>query len=73
MILRFTYAQERAYPYAKARVGGPYETFEEQIAARPALSERYPDCNLSMEYKNVAMKKAAAMLGAPKIEERTNA
>lgn len=72
MILRFTVAQKRAFPYATKRVGGPYESFEEQMAARPALAERYPDCNLSMKSENVAMKKAAALLGGPKIEERTN-
>ena len=71
MRLLYVEAQKIAFPYSKALVGGPYETYEEQWEAKTALTPKYPGCVVRTASVQVPKKEAARRLGLPKIEERT--
>lgn len=71
MKLHYAEAQETAFPYAKAKIAGPFEDGLTALAAARRLRPLYPDCNVRPISVNVAMREGARLLGNPKIEERT--
>lgn len=72
MQLHYVEAVQLNWTQRKKKVGGPYESGVEALDAIKVLAPLYPGCHVRRLTENVAMKKAAALLGAPKIEERTN-
>lgn len=72
MNIYYAEAQKHAFPYASAKVAGPFETFSEAAQAATRLRPLYPDCNVRPRNVVVPLKEGAARLGGPKIEERTN-
>lgn len=73
MQLHYVEAQRQTFPYATMKVGGPYESGLEALEKIKDFAPLYPDCVVRKATVNVPMKRAAALLGAPKIEERTTA
>lgn len=71
MQLHYVEAVKQDWSQARKRIGGPYETGLEALDAVKRLAPLYPRCTVRTKVEHVAMKKAAALLGAPKIEERT--
>lgn len=73
MQVHYVEAQKQSFPFATAKVAGPFETRSEMWDAVERLRPLYPDCVVRCCTENVSLKKGAALLGGPQIEERTNA
>jgi hypothetical protein len=69
MQLHYVEAVQLNWTQKRAKVGGPYESGLEALDAIKVLAPKYPNCHVRRFTENVPMKKAAALLGGPKIEE----
>ena len=69
-MIRIHYAKA-VQPHRWAKIAGPFETSTEAWAAVDRLRPLYPDCNVVPHVETVSNAKGPAILGGPKITERT--
>lgn len=71
--LHYVRAQQIAFPYGEKNVAGPFETGQEAWDALKRLEPLWPEARLRKHTLQVSNAKGPAILGGPKITERTNA